>query len=255
MTRFVGQTAALVEAAALHRAGRDPIPAPADSSIAEALVRSLGEHGAHASAVRALDVCLTLYADNGLAPGTFAGMIVGSCLADRSSCVVAALSAFSGTRAGGAAENLLSHLLELPDTDAARIWVRARIEAGRRVPGFGHRIYRVPDPRVAISKQEARRLGEEVGDARLVAVAEAIEDEAAPHLAPRGVHPNFNFYGAVLFHLIGVEPALVPCVIAAARVAGVVARIEEYLEDNRLFRPTGRYVGPAPRPFVRLGAR
>jgi citrate synthase len=182
-------------------------------------------------------------------------MIVGSCLADRSSCVVAALSAFSGTRAGGAAENLLSHFLELPDADTARAWARARIEAGRRLPGFGHRIYRVPDPRVAITKREARALGQEVGDPRLVAIAEAIEDEAAPLLAPRGIHPNFHFYGAVLLHLIGVEPALVPCVIAVARVAGVVARIEEYLEDNRLFRPTGRYVGEAPRPFVPLEAR
>ena len=86
-----------------------------------------------------------------------------------------------------------------------------------------------------------------------VPLARTVEEEATRRLAPKGVFVNINLYGALLFHLLGAEPAEVPCLIAASRVAGIVALVEESLETVRLHRPLTRYAGPPPRPVPPRG--
>ncbi len=314
--RIVGQIAALVGVIARHRSGRAHEPRDPGTSIAEGLLTAL--QGARLAApsdrghverkqdgdppdepsdrrptdedIRTLDLCLVLYADHGMDAPTFTSMIVGSCLADPYDNLVAGLSALRGPRVGGAGEEILKALLKLQDEDHARRWVRQTLRAGRRIPGFGHRVFRVPDPRVAVLRRCAedlahrrqaegaardsarrrqsggagenpahRRTGDssnkDNGYTRLFDIARAVVTEATTLLAPKQIHPNVNLYAALVFHFLGAEAELIPCLVAVGRTVGLVARVREYLAHNRLFRPVTRYVGPAERPFVPLEAR
>jgi citrate synthase len=111
----------------------------------------------------------------------------------------------------------------------------------------------MPDPRVVVLRKAAASHAGRLGKGQLFEVARAVEEAATRRLASKGVFVNINFYGALLFHLLGAEPAEVPCLIAAARVAGIVALVEESLDTVRLHRPLTRYVGPPPRPVPPRG--
>jgi len=253
--RIVGQVAGLVASVIDRRRGRDRrAPDPA-SSVAGSVVEALAGRPATDDQRELLDLLWVLYAAHGLDAPTFTSAIVASCLADPYYTVVAGLSALRGARQGGAAERVVRSLLALDDADAAGSWVRRVLDGGGVVPGFGHPSYRMPDPRVVVLRKAAATHAARVGKGHLFEVARAVEEEATRRLAPKGVFVNINLYGALLFHLLGAEPAEVPCLIAAARVAGIVALVEESLDTVRLVRPLTRYVGPAPRPVPPRGRR
>jgi 2-methylcitrate synthase len=253
--RIVGQVAALAGVVARHRRDLSPLRVEPGASIAERLTAAIADGPADRVLVEALDLCLVLYADNGMDAPTFCSMVVGSARADPYYNVVAGLSALRGPRVGGASELILRALLPIADATAARTWVRNRLDAGQRIPGFGHRVFRAPDPRVAILRERAEALAVRRGDRRLLDIARAVEEEAGARLETRGIHPNVNLYAAVIFHLCGADPEMLPCLIAVGRMAGLVARVGEYLAHNRLIRPLCRYVGPAERRFVPLEER
>lgn len=251
--RIVGQVAALVGGVIDRRRNRERrAPDPA-SSLAGSVLSALAGRPSTGDERQLLDLLWVLYAAHGLDTPTFTSMIVASCLADPYATIVAGLSALRGPRQGGAGEHVLRVLLSLEGADAAERWVRQTVDAGGTIPGFGHPSYRMPDPRVVVLRKAAATHSGRRGKGRLFEVARAVEEEATRRLAPKGVFININLYGALLFHLLGAEPAEVPCLIAAARVAGIVALVEESLDTVRLHRPLTRYVGPATRPVPPRG--
>ncbi len=252
---LIGQVCGLVAVVARRRRGLPPLEPDPDSSLAEGLLRVLLDRTPEAEEVRALDLGWILYADHGLDAPTFTSMIVASTLADPYYNIVAGLSALRGPRQGGAGEEVLRQVLALRDGRVARAWVRGMLAQGWRIPGFGHRLYRRPEPRVEIFREWAARLARARGRELLYDVVRAVEEEAGPPLAKKGVYVNINLYAAPLFHLLGAETALVPCLVAVGRMAGLAARVREYLAHNRLFRPLARYVGPGERHFPRKGGR
>ena len=149
----------------------------------------------------------------------------------------------------GAGEHIIEQILLLDDPESAARWVRSTVETGGVIPGFGHRAYRMADPRAVVLRKAAATLARQQGQAQLYEVTRAVEEAATLALAPRGIFVNINLYGALMFHLLGAEPAEIPCLIATARTAGMVALVRETLHDIRLYRPLSRYVGPAERPF------
>ena len=245
--RIVGQVAAVVGAVIDRRRGRERRPEDPASSLAGSVVGALAGRPSTAEERQLLDLLWVLYAAHGLDTPTFTSMIVASCRADPYATIVAGLSALRGPRQGGAGEHVLRVLLSLEGADAAERWVRQTVDAGGTIPGFGHPSYRMPDPRVVVLRKAAATHAGRLGKGRLFEVARTVEEEATRRLAPKGVFVNINLYGALLFHLLGAEPAEVPCLIAAARVAGIVALVEESLDTVRLYRPLTRYVGPPPR--------
>lgn len=139
---------------------------------------------------------------------------------------------------------------------------RRAIGSGERLPGFGHRFFGARDPRLAILRASAETLvarGTTSVEAdvarRMLDTAHALEAVGSSRLAAKGVGANAHIYGALILTLLGASPRVIPFVVAFARFAGALARIDEYLAHNRLFRPLDRYVGPKPRPFVPLEAR
>jgi citrate synthase len=248
--RVVGQTAALVGEICRHRAGREARAPQPGCGLAEGVLAALNDRQPTAEEVRALDLLWVLYAAHGLDAPTFTSMIVASCLADPYYNIVAGLSGLRGPKSGGAAESVLDQLLPLEGSDEAEAWVRQTLVDGGVIAGFGHHAYRMPDPRVVILRKEVAAMARERGRANLFEIARTVEATAGGVLASRGVYININFYGALLFHLLGADPPLVPCLIAIGRMAGTTALVREALERIRLYRPLSRYTGVTER---RLG--
>ena len=247
--RVVGQTAALVSAICHHRTGRQPRSQEPGCSLAEGVLTALNDRPPTADETRALDLLWVLYAAHGLDAPTFTSMIVASCLADPYYNIVAGLSALRGPKTGGAAEAVLDQLLPFEDPLQAEEWVRRTLEEGGVIAGFGHRAYHMPDPRVVVLRKEVASMARQCGRSELFEIARAVEVAATSALAPRGVYINVNFYGALLYHLLGADPPLVPCLVAIGRMAGTAALVREALDGIRLYRPLSRYVGSAERRF------
>lgn len=252
--RIIGQVVGLVGEIVRHRRGSVSSATGADESLAEGLLHNFSNTEPEGEDVRVLNMLWVLYAAHGLDAPTFASMIVASCLADPYYNVVAGLSALRGPKQGGAGEIVLDQILGLTDPVEAENWVRQSIARGGRIAGFGHPVYRMPDPRVVILRRTVASLARAKGRPELYEIARAMEEAATRELTEKGIHININFYGALLFHLLGAEPSLVPCLIAIARVAGLVALVREALDGGiRLFRPRSRYVGVGERSLENRG--
>jgi citrate synthase len=210
------------------------------------LLRWRGE--ADPKAVRAIDTYWICTAEHGLNASTFTARVTASTGADCGAALSSAVGALSGPLHGGAPAYVKPMLEEVAATDDPETWVRDTLDSGKRIMGFGHRIYRAEDPRSRILKQTARELG-----SPQIEIAERLEEAALAELEKR--HPerplktNVEYYSAVVLDIAEVPPPLAPAMFACSRVAGWSAHILEQKRTGRLFRPSARYVGPAPRPL------
>ncbi|MFB6256539.1 MAG: citrate/2-methylcitrate synthase, partial [Haloplanus sp.] len=141
---------------------------------------------------------------------------------------------------------------EIDESDAAPDdWIEAAVADGRRIPGFGHRVYNVRDPRAGILETYSERLGAEAGDRKWYEYSVAIEE----YMDAKGLAPNVDFYSASIYYQMGIPVDLYTPIFALSRVGGWIAHMLEQYEDNRLIRPRARYVGERGRQFVPLGER
>jgi citrate synthase len=197
-------------------------------------------------AVKAIDTYWICTAEHGLNASTFTARVVTSTGADCGAALSAAVGALSGPLHGGAPAYVKPMLEEVAAMGDPEKWVRDTLDSGKRIMGFGHRIYRAEDPRSRILKETARELG-----APQIEVAEQLEEVALAELERR--HPerplktNVEFYSAIVLDIADIPPPLAPAMFACSRVAGWSAHILEQKRTGKLFRPNARYVGPAPR--------
>jgi citrate synthase len=229
-------------------------PDPALGQAADFLRMLRGEPPSAAEA-RALDAYLVTVAEHGMNASTFTARVVASTRAGVLPAVIAALGALEGPLHGGAPGPVLDMLDALRGRHDVRRWLDAELAAGRRLMGFGHRIYRVRDPRADVLKEQVARLraaardGSEDAAGRL-ALAEVVEREALAALADfrpqRRIDTNVEFYTAVLLDALRIDRSLFTTVFAAGRVAGWTAHVFEQERANRLIRPQSLYVGPRP---------
>jgi citrate synthase len=177
---------------------------------------------------------------------TFTARVVASTGADCGAALSAAVGALSGPLHGGAPAYVKPMLEEVAAMGDAERWVRETLDRGKRIMGFGHRIYRAEDPRSRILKQTAKELG-----APQVEIAEELEGVALRALQEKSpdrvLATNVEYYSAIVLDVAEIPPPLAPAMFACSRVAGWSAHILEQKRTGRLFRPSARYVGPAPR--------
>ncbi|HET9719788.1 MAG TPA: citrate synthase 2 [Solirubrobacteraceae bacterium] len=230
--------------------GRPPVPQreidKARSIPERFLLRWRGE--ADPRHVQAIDAYWISAAEHGMNSSTFTARVVASTGADVAAALSAAVGALSGPLHGGAPARVLRMLDEVEAAGDAEAYVRATLDRGERLMGFGHRIYRAEDPRARVLRETAKDLG-----ARRVEVAEALEQAALSELQARRpdrvLATNVEFWSAVVLDLADVPPALFTPMFTCARVAGWSAHIMEQKREGRLIRPTARYVGAGPRPL------
>ena len=241
------------------RNGQEPIEPREDLSHAEHYLHQIfgGEIGAERA--RGLETYLNTVCDHGFNASTFTARVVVSTRSDIVSAVTGAVGALKGPLHGGAPGPALDMVFEIGEADRAEAVILARLESGARLMGFGHRVYRVRDPRADVLAAAAERFYTTEGNRDLYELAIAIERTAlrllAQHKPDRRINTNVEFYTALLLHGLGLPSELFTPTFAISRVLGWTAHCLEQLREGRLIRPESKYIGPTGLHFQDLEKR
>jgi citrate synthase len=197
---------------------------------------------------RAVEQYLISTVDHGFNVSTFTARVITSTGADVGAAVTGAIGALSGPLHGAAPSRALDMLEAIGEPARADEWIRREVAAGGRIMGFGHRIYKTEDPRSALLRELAQRLGGEKA-AFAATVERTIVDVLAELKPGRELYANVEFYAGVVMERCGIPPEMFTPTFASSRVIGWCANVIEQASDNRIIRPSARYVGPpAPQP-------
>src|SRR6266571_4540916 len=250
--QLTGTLATIVASYERIRKGKTPIkPDPRLGHAANFLYGLWGKKPDEQSRA-AFDTLSILYADHEMNASTFAAVVATSTLADLGGAVTSAIATLAGPLHGGSNQRVMEMLEEIGSTEKVEAYVDRELAAGRRIMGFGHRIYKTYDPRARILKTIAEKLTEGRGSRKWLDVAEEVEKVV---MEKRKLWPNIEFYAAVVLNALGVPRDVMPAVFACNRISGWIAHIYEQYADNRLIRPLTEYVGPAQVPYVPIDQR
>ena len=193
-----------------------------------------------------MDKALILHAEQEMNASTFAAVVTASTLSDMYSAVTSAIGTLKGPIHGGANEKVVEMLEEIGDPEEAEDYVERCLAEGRRIMGFGHRIYKTYDPRARILKKWAETLVNIRGGRakRHFEIAMKLEKAVTERLGNKGIYPNVDFYSGIVYECLGIPKDLFTTIFAVARVVGWTAHVIEYNETNRIFRPRAIYKGP-----------
>jgi citrate synthase len=238
--------------------GEEPVPVRSDLPHAAHYLHQLTGVAPTAERARALETYLNTVCDHGLNASTFTARVIVSTRSDVISAVTGALGALKGPLHGGAPGPALEMVFEIGTPDRAESVIRAKLDRGERLMGFGHRIYRVRDPRADVLAQAAKLFYSTGGDARLYELARSVETTALRLLREykpdRRLDTNVEFYTALLLHGLDLPTDLFTPTFAVGRVLGWSAHCLEQLRDGRLIRPQSAYIGPKDLHYVASGA-
>lgn len=244
--RLVAQIPVAVAAYHRLRQGEEPVEPDQDRGHAEDFLRMLTGASPEETAAEALDTSLLLYLEHGFNASTFACRVVASTLADLHAALTAGVAALSGPLHGGANEQAMRMLLEIGDPKAVDEYLDRELAAGRKIMGFGHRVYRTEDPRATHLREMAHRLGESKGDEQLYDLSRAVESAMKER---KGLYCNVDFYCATVYRHLGIPLDLFTPLFAMGRTGGWSAHVMEQHGDNRLIRPRANYTGEIDRPY------
>jgi citrate synthase len=227
---------------------QEPAPIRADLSHAAHYLHQLFGVEPSNERVRALETYLNTVCDHGLNASTFTARVIISTRADVISAVTGALGALKGPLHGGAPGPALNMVFEIGTFERAEEFIRAKLDRGERLMGFGHRVYRVRDPRADVLAAAAERFYSTGGDRQLYDLARSVETTALRLLRERKpdrrLDTNVEFYTALLLHGLGLPTDLFTPTFAVGRVLGWSAHCLEQLREGKLIRPQSEYIGP-----------
>jgi citrate synthase len=241
--RILSWTAALAACAIRHLGGLGPLPPREDLGYAANFLFQATGREPSPSEAAAFEASLVVQAEHGLHAAAFAALVVISTGADLGSAVLAGMGALSGARHGGANQLAFEMLQGLDGPEHARSWAREALEQGHRFPGFGHRVYKCPDPRVRALEPHAEALLEEAGREHLWQTYVALREEVEAALGAKGVYANVDSITGLLYHPIGLPVASFPIPFCLAIQTGWMAHCLEYLPDGKVISPGAIYVG------------
>jgi citrate synthase len=247
--------------AAYHRLlnGEEPIPPDPDLGHAANYLYMLSGEAPGGGSVRALETYLNTVSDHGMNASTFVARVIVATRSDLVSAVVGAVGALKGPLHGGAPGPALDVVFEIGSAENAEPVLQEKLRRGERLMGFGHRIYRVRDPRADVLAAAAAQLYATDADEDLYALALKVEETAlrllAEHRPGRNLQTNVEFYTALLLHGLGLPTGLFTPTFAVGRVAGWTAHCLEQQAEDRLIRPQSEYVGAEGRRWTPLRSR
>ncbi len=253
--RLVAKLPTIVAAWARLRHGDDPIPPRDDLEFSENFLYMLTEAVTLPLWAQIFDDCLILHAEHTMNASTFTGLVTASTLADPYTVVASSIGALKGPLHGGANEEVVMMLKEIGTTENARTYVERALQNKKKLMGFGHRVYKVKDPRATVLQELCRRLFTECGSSPLYDVAVEVERTAGESLNKKGIYPNVDFYSGIIYDKMGIDVDLFTPLFAMARVSGWLAHWLEQLRENKLFRPDQIYAGEHNRPYVPIDRR
>jgi len=251
--RLTAQMATLTAAIGRAQDGHDTIAPDAQLGHAANFLYMLTGTKPDDIATRTFDQALVLHADHGFNASTFSARVTTSTLSDMYSAIVAAIGTLKGASHGGANQRVMEMLLELDASGKTpEAWVHDALAAGKRIMGFGHRVYKVIDPRAVALRSSSRKLAEVCDDDKWFRLSEEIEkivDQA------KGLKPNVDFFSASTYYMLGIPTHLYTPIFAVSRIVGWSAHVLEQMGNNRLIRPRSEYTGALQANWVDLDQR
>jgi citrate synthase len=240
--------------AAFHRlrSGLPMVPARPDFSLAQNVLWMLSGTAPSSTAAHAMNVSLILYAEHEFNASTFTSRVVTSTMSDLHSAVTAAIGALKGPLHGGANERVLDVLTEVGSPQNAEAWVRDALDKKTRIMGFGHRVYKLGDPRAKYLSSLCRQLATRPEFQAMEEIASVIERIVVQE---KGLPPNLDWPSARLYYYLGLPVDLYTPLFVVSRVAGWSAHVMEQSANNRIIRPRSRYIGVPRRRWVPLDER
>jgi citrate synthase len=239
--------------------GQEPLAPREDLGHAASFLYLLSGQEPDPERVRGLETYLNTVSDHGFNASTFTARVIISTRSDLISAITGAVGALKGPLHGGAPGPALDMVFEIGSADRAEEVLRAKLARGDRLMGFGHRVYRVRDPRADVLGAAAERFYRRAGDMTLYELARSVEGTALrllrEHKPDRRLDTNVEFCTALLLHGLGLPTALFTPTFAIGRVAGWTAHALEQLDKGRLIRPQSEYVGERNRKWVSPDAR
>jgi citrate synthase len=186
---------------------------------------------------------------------TFSGRVTGSTLADPYTVISSAIGTLTGPLHGGANEEALDTFREIGSPANVKAWLDDAVAKKKKIPGMGHRVYKVKDPRATVLQELAEHVFAETGRPPMYETAVELERQATPIFGPKGIYPNVDFYSGIVYAALGIPKDLFTPIFAISRVAGWLAHWTEQLKGNRIYRPEQVYVGKQDRHYVPLAQR
>lgn len=226
-------------------------PNPSLNHAANFLYMLKGEKPSEYEA-RVMDIALILHADHEMNASTFTSMVIASTLSDMYSAVTGGVGALKGPLHGGANEGVLKMFEEIGSEDNVQNYIENALSQKKKIMGFGHRVYRAYDPRARILKKIAEELSK---NSKYYKIAVKVEEYMMQKVAQKGIFPNVDFYSGIVYNALGISTDLFTPIFAISRVAGWCAHILEYLEDNRIFRPSVVYKGELDKSYIPIDQR
>ncbi|MBX9668069.1 MAG: citrate synthase [Candidatus Obscuribacterales bacterium] len=252
-TRLTAQLPTIVAYWDCIRSNRELVDPKPDHSTAASFLHLLhsGKEPDEVS-VKSLDVALILHAEHELNASTFAARVAAATLTDMHSAVTAAIGTLKGPLHGGANQEVIKMLLEIGELSKVDSYIKKMFEDHKKLMGFGHRVYKVQDPRAFHLRKMSDKLGRGAGETKWYEMSARIEELAKEE---KGLNCNVDFYSASVYYMLGIPRDLFTPIFAISRMSGWAAHILEQLEDNRLIRPEGEYVGKTDLKYVAIEQR
>ena len=229
------------------RRGLEPVEPKAELDTAANFLYMLNGEEANETRIRTMDVALVLHAEHGMNASTFSARVTAGTLSDMYSAITSAIGTLKGPSHGGANVEVMSMLREIDASGQdPKEWISEALEGGKKVMGFGHRVYKATDPRASILRELADKIMQEAGETRWLDLSDRIRAVMAEEMEARGkkIYPNVDFFSASVYTTLGIESDLFTAVFAIARTPGWTAHLLEQYANNRLIRPEAEYVGP-----------
>jgi citrate synthase len=255
VVRLLAKIPTMVTAFQHIRKGNDPVTPRDDLNYADNFLYMLSERQPDPFIAHIFDVCLILHAEHTMNASTFSARVTASTLTDPYAIVASAVGTLGGPLHGGANEEVIAMLEEIGSIENVVPYVDARIARKAKFMGFGHRVYKVKDPRATILQKLVDEMVARYGSDRDYDIARELETVLADRLGHKGIYPNVDFYSGLIYRRFGIPTDLFTPIFAIARVAGWLAHWKEQLETNRIYRPTQVYVGQHHQPFIPIEKR
>jgi citrate synthase len=255
IVRLLAKIPTMVAAFELMRHSSDPVRPRDDLDFAANFLYTLTEDEPDALSARVFDVCLILHAEHTMNASTFSARVTASTLTDPYAVIASAVGTLAGPLHGGANEEVITMLENIASVENVRPYIEDRLERKAKIMGFGHRVYKVKDPRATILQNLAEQLFAKFGQDKYYDIALEMEKVVEEKLGDKGIYPNVDFYSGLLYRKLGIPTDLFTPIFAIARVAGWLAHWKEQLSENRIFRPTQVYEGLHEAPYIDIKDR
>ena len=252
--RLTAQAPTIVTAHARIKEGKDPVAPNSSLNHAGNFLYMLFDREPTTNETRLMEKDFILHAEHGINASAFAARVTASTIADLHSAIVSGISTLKGPSHGGAAEEVMKMALEIGEEENAEQYTRNILENGGRVMGFGHRVYKVEDPRARHLQAECKLLGEEKGQPKWFSILTKVADVMEPY-ASRGICPNVDFWAGAMYHLLDIPKELFICIFAMGRVPGWTVQVMEQFSNNILIRPLLLYDGQMDVEYVPIEER